>query len=77
MSKDPVKLYVLVRRDLPANQPAVQACHAALAIGQDRLEAHGWTNGVLVLLGVRDESHLLFWHERLKYEECVPQCIVI
>ncbi|MBX7222917.1 MAG: peptidyl-tRNA hydrolase [Blastocatellia bacterium] len=28
MTEAELKLYILVRRDLPGTQPAVQACHA-------------------------------------------------
>lgn len=59
-----MKLYVLVRKDLPRKQQAVQAGHA-VAEYLLRVPAYEWDNGTLVYLGVKDECELLSWGERL------------
>jgi hypothetical protein len=55
---------VLVRKDLPFNQQAVQAGHAVA-----EYLLHGpktpWNNGTLVYLGVRNEIDLEYWTEKL------------
>jgi len=52
------KMYVLVRKDLPGTQPAVQAGHA-LAEYLIEYPKCGWTNGTLIYLGVENEEELL------------------
>ncbi len=57
------KLYVVVRRDLPWSQRAVQAGHG---LAEYLLESNpSWSNGTLVLLGVRNEDELLDVHQEL------------
>lgn len=57
-------MYVLVRRDLPNTQPAVQAGHA-LAEYLIQYPVEEWNNGTLVYLGVDNEEELLRWSDRL------------
>ena len=54
------KLYVLVRKDLPKSQQAVQAGHA-VAEYLLRGPSTVWGNGTLVYLGVRNEHELKWW----------------
>src|ERR1700677_2941860 len=56
MDTKPMKLYVIVRRDLSTSQQAVQAGHALAQL----LLTHkmGWKNGTLVYLSVKDEATL-------------------
>ncbi len=56
------KLYVLVRKDLPKSQQAVQGGHAvAEYLLRDR--SSSWDNGTLVYLAVKDEDELKSWGE--------------
>lgn len=58
------KLYVLVRKDLPKSQQAVQAGHVVaeyLLRGPSTL----WGNGTLVYLGVRNELELEYWKNKI------------
>jgi 5-formyltetrahydrofolate cyclo-ligase len=69
------KLYVLVRKDLPKSQQAVQAGHAVaeyLLRGPSTL----WENGTLVYLGVRNEGDLKGWVNNIKLagHKVVPFC---
>ena len=59
-----MKLYVLVRKDLPRNHQAVQAGHA---VAEYLLHAPklSWGNGTLIYLRVKDENELVSWGERL------------
>ena len=59
-----MKLYTLVRRDLPKSQQAVQSCHAVAELLL-RVGAQGWDNGTMVLIGVPGEPALKQWHEKL------------
>lgn len=54
------KLYVLVRKDLPKSQQAVQGGHA-VAEFLLRGPSEFWSNGTLVYLGVRNENDLKVW----------------
>jgi len=58
------KLYVLVRKDLPAQQQAVQAGHA-VAEFLLRGPKSDWSNGTLVYLGVRNSEMLRRWLVKL------------
>ncbi len=58
------KMYVLVRKDLAGSQPAVQAGHA-LAEFLLNHENHGWDNGTLIYLSVKNEDELLDWGYKL------------
>lgn len=58
------KLYVLVRKDLPKSQQAVQGGHA-VAEYLLRGPSTFWNNGTLVYLGVRDEHDLKAWGGKL------------
>jgi len=58
------KLYVLVRKDLPKSQQAVQGGHA-VAEFLLRGPVTFWNNGTLVYLGVRDKHDLESWGGRL------------
>lgn len=57
-------MYVLVRRDIPAAQQSVQACHAAIEAARKFL-APGDEHPHLVLCGIADGSMLLRERERL------------
>jgi len=60
----PLKLYVLVRRDLPMSQQVVQSGHAVaefLLYGPKTK----WNNGIMVILGVSGERQLNTWSHRL------------
>ena len=59
-----MKLYVLVRKDLPRNYQAVQAGHA-VAEYLLHVPELPWDNGTLIYLGVRNEAELVSWGERL------------
>ncbi len=56
------KLYVLVRKDLPKSQQAVQGGHA---VAEYLLRGHlsSWDNGTIVYLAVEDEDELKSWGE--------------
>jgi hypothetical protein len=58
-----MRLYVLVRRDLPLKAQAVQAGHAALQLLQEGLNGH-W-DGTLIYLGVSSENKLHLWSDKL------------
>lgn len=58
------KLYVVVRKDLSHSQRAVQAGHGLSEFLLKRRDL-SWSNGTLVLLGVRNEDELLSVHKRL------------
>ena len=59
-----MKLYVLVRKDLPRKQQAVQAGHA-VAEYILHVPMLSWDNGTLIYLGVRNEDELVSWGEKL------------
>ncbi len=59
-----MKLYVLVRRDLPRNYQAVQAGHA-VAEYLLHVPNLSWGNGTLIYLGVKNENELVSWGEKL------------
>jgi len=54
-----------VRRDLPKTYQAVQAIHVTAQYMLDHKDLKGWNNGVVVLLGVKDETELKEWIDRL------------
>ncbi len=60
------KLYVLVRKDLPTSQQAVQAGHA-IAEFLLREKPNDWDNGTLVLLGVGSEFKLIEMAEKMEF----------
>jgi hypothetical protein len=62
-------VYVLVRRDLPAAQRAVQAIHAALEAGRAGLIAQGGAHPHVVLCHVNSIAALLRASDRLKGAE--------
>jgi len=59
-----MRLYVLVRKDLPRNQQAVQAGHA-VAEYLLHVPALRWNNDTLIYLGVKNETELVSWGEKL------------
>jgi len=63
-----LKLFVLVRKDIPLVQQAVQSGHAVAAYLRDYRDTP-WDNGTLVFLGVEDEEDLLFWKDVLNRNE--------
>jgi len=57
-----MKLYVLVRKDIPANVQAVQGGHA---VAEFLLKcAQSWGNDTLVYLGVKNERQLKLWRHK-------------
>lgn len=60
------KLYVLVRKDLELPYASVQAGHAVAQFCLNQ-ENHGWGNGTLIYLGIKDEDKLLQWESKLSY----------
>jgi len=58
------KMFVLTRCDLRRSQPAVQACHAVAEYLLHE-QNHGWGNGTMILLGVRNRADLEKWEQRL------------
>lgn len=63
------KMYVLVRKDLHPSVRVVQACHAvAEFLLLKSYVTPNWTNGTMVVLGVRDEDELKEWIEKLSEE---------
>ena len=63
-----MKLYVLVRKDLPRKYQAVQAGHA-VAEYLLRVPRLVWDNGTLIYLSVRNEMELASWGEKLTKEK--------
>ena len=62
-----MKMYVLVRKDLPNVQKAVQAGHAVaeFLLKFPYKNQYNWNNGVLVYLVVKDEHELGWWDHKL------------
>lgn len=61
------KLFVLIRKDLPAAVQAVQAGHAVAEFCK-RWQFFGntdWNNETLIYLSVQDEAHLELWKFKL------------
>lgn len=60
-----MKLYVLVRKDMPLPYQAVQAGHA---VAQWCLEnPHStWQNNTLIYLHVENQARLIWWREHLR-----------
>jgi len=65
-------MYVLVRKDLPPNQQAVQACHAAIEAARTILPAHA-EHPHLALLGVKSERQLKNVCEQLQQHDIAYQ----
>ncbi|MEN6292515.1 MAG: hypothetical protein ABFD07_10950 [Methanobacterium sp.] len=65
--KNDMKMYVLVRKDLPNIQQAVQAGHAIaeFLLKFPYKHLYNWDNGVLVYLGVKDVNELGWWDHKL------------
>jgi hypothetical protein len=62
-----VKLYVLIRADLPSWQvAAVQAGHAVAQLLLDVDPGEDWKNGIMVYLRVDNEVGLQQWFDRLR-----------
>ena len=60
-----MKMYVIVRKDLPGAQPAVQAGHAlAEYLLEHSYTDHKWNNGTLIYLAVDNENELEYWYDR-------------
>lgn len=53
-----MKMYVLVRRDLPKGWYAPQACHAVAEYAIDNLGFDDWKNGTIIIKGVKDKREL-------------------
>jgi len=66
-------MYVLVRKDLPGSQPAVQAGHALAQYLIDYPD-NEWTNGTLIYLKVDSEWDLLQWWDKLLYVHPKHSC---
>ena len=66
-----MKLYTLIRKDLPTSYQAVQAGHAvAEYLLKHKTE---WDNGTIIYLGIKDEKELEKWEyllglKDIKYE---------
>ena len=71
-----IKMYVLVRTDMPPIHRAVQGMHAVAAYlingkftltATNRAKSHSsiWSNGYLITLGVDNESELCRWENKL------------
>lgn len=56
-----MKLYVLVRKDLPKSYQAVQAGHAVAQWLIDNPDQE-WNNHTLIYLGVNNEAELQEWY---------------
>lgn len=65
---DEIKMYVLVRRDLPMSQQVVQSGHA-VAEFLLRGPKTEWTNGTLIVLGVSGKRQLESWMKRLDAQD--------
>lgn len=74
--KPVIKMYVLVRMDMPPIHRAVQAGHAVAAYLINRENPlvatvseyssyQVWNNGYMIYLGVKDESELCKWENQL------------
>ena len=65
-----MKLYILIRKDLP---PAYRACQAGHALAEFMLrqptQAQEWGNHTLIYLETEDEEELKFWGDKLTYKE--------
>jgi peptidyl-tRNA hydrolase len=55
-----MKMYVLVRKDMPKTWYPVQACHAVAEYMMHN-KTGDWNNGTMVLLGVENERDLQHW----------------
>jgi hypothetical protein len=56
------RLFVIVRKDLTLQQQAVQAGHA---VAEHLLRGYKWPNGTLIYLGVKNQSILKRWMNKL------------
>ena len=68
-----MKLFVLLRNDLSPVQKVVQAAHVTaehLKVTRDT----PWTNGTLVILGVKDEPSLGLWSGEAKKAGVETSC---
>ena len=62
-----MKMFVLVRKDLPNIQKAVQAGHAVaeFLLKFPYKNQYNWSNGTLVYLAVKDKNELGWWDHKL------------
>ena len=67
MRKKPLKMYVLLRKDLGTVYSGVQAGHALAqySISGDLGLYEKWNNGILVYLSVPNREDLLLWRDKL------------
>lgn len=71
-TQEPLKLYILVREDLPFGLQAAQAVHAVCKFARDYpLRYADWfnTSNYIVLLSVRNEDQLLSWADKFWYNK--------
>lgn len=53
-----MKMYVIVRKDIPETWYTPQACHAVAQFALDHPEHHGdWQNQNIVVLGAKTKDH--------------------
>ena len=65
-----MKFYCLVRKDLNKEQQAVQGGHAIAQYFIDHGNPDNWDNGTMIFLGIRNESHLRKWQDKLDGLNC-------
>ncbi len=68
-----MKMFVLVRKDLPNIQKAVQAGHAVaeFLLKFPYKNQYNWNNGTLIYLTVKDKNELGWWDHKL-HKKSIP-----